>query len=151
MNPTLNTTPNKNMIAVPIPDKAIPLPQTNETLHPAISKALMKAVSHMTISTARELLQPQKILKTGRVTVVFWNDGTTTAVKCSEDTIPDVFPVVPSATSPTGTIPTSPSAAKSPPSATASIRRSSGWTSRSKRYEKAFPQSEPRPLRPTLE
>ena len=91
MNPTLNTTPNKNMIAVPIPDKAIPLPQTNETLPPAISKALMKAVSHMTISTARELLQPQKILKTGRVTVVFWNDGTTTAVKCSEDTIPDDY------------------------------------------------------------
>ena len=91
MNPTLNTTPNKNMIAIPIPDKAIPLPQTNETPPPAISKVLMKAVSHMTISTARSLLQPQKILKTGRVTVVFWNDGTTTAVKCSEDTIPDDY------------------------------------------------------------
>jgi len=91
MNPTFNTTPSKNMIAIPIPDAAVPLPQTNETVSPAIGKAVKRAFYNFAVLTARSLLQPKKILKTGRVTVVFWNDGSTTAVKCSEDTIPDDY------------------------------------------------------------
>lgn len=91
MNSTLNTKQSQNMIAIPIPDAAVPLPQTNETVSPAIGKAVKRAFSNFAVMTARTLLQPKKILKTGRVTVVFWNDGSTTAVKCSEDTIPDDY------------------------------------------------------------
>lgn len=91
MNSTLNTTQSKNMIAIPIPDAAVPLPQTNETVSPAIGKAVKRAFSNFAVMTARTLLQPKKILKVGRVTVVFWEDGSSTAVKCGENEIPDDY------------------------------------------------------------
>ncbi len=91
MNSTLNTTQSQNMIAIPIPDAAVPLPQTNETVSPAIGKAVKRAFSNFAVMTARTLLQPKKILKVGRVTVVFWEDGSSTAVKCGDSEIPDDY------------------------------------------------------------
>ena len=55
------------------------------------TRSILKAMSMATISVIRFLLHPQKILKVGRVTVVFWSDGSSTAVKCSEDAIPDDY------------------------------------------------------------
>ncbi len=91
MNPTLNTTLSQKMIAIPIPDAAVPLPQTNETVSPAIGKAVKRAFSNFAVVTARSLLHPKKILKVGRVTVVFWEDGSSTAVKRGESEIPDDY------------------------------------------------------------
>ena len=39
----------------------------------------------------RDHLDPVRIRKDGRVTVVFWKDGTTTAVRCSQDTEPNDY------------------------------------------------------------
>ena len=82
------TTKNESMI--PAAAEVKPLAQLQ--LHEAPSKKkMMRMISDINGLIMRVLLQPQKILKVGRVTVVFWNDGSSTAVKCSEDAIPDDY------------------------------------------------------------
>lgn len=55
------------------------------------TRSILKAMSMATISVIRFLLHPQKILKVGRVTVVFWSDGSSTAVRCGESEIADDY------------------------------------------------------------
>ena len=74
---------------IPVAAPAKPL---RELTPPYVNmKAIRRMLSDINASIMRSQCQPKKILKTGRVTVVFWNDGSTTAVKCSEDTIPDDY------------------------------------------------------------
>lgn len=56
----------------------------------AIEK-IHRDLSNTLIELSRPLLTPQKILKVGRVTVVFWNDSTSTAVRCGENEISDDY------------------------------------------------------------
>ena len=37
------------------------------------------------------MLEPKRIIKNGIATIVFWNDGTKTIVKCAEDDEPDDY------------------------------------------------------------
>ena len=43
-----------------------------------------KMLSNLSFAIVKGCLSPVKIRKDGRVTVVFWRDGSTTAVKCGE-------------------------------------------------------------------
>ena len=51
----------------------------------------MKVEIDINWNFANELLTPKKIIYSERTTIVFWNDGTKTIVKCSEDTEPDSY------------------------------------------------------------
>ena len=37
------------------------------------------------------MLEPKRIIRNGIATIVFWNDGTKTIVKCAEDDEPDYY------------------------------------------------------------
>lgn len=39
----------------------------------------------------KEFTYPEKIIVNGRATIVYWEDGTKTVVKCMEGTTPDVY------------------------------------------------------------
>lgn len=57
----------------------------------SVEKAFSRALGNMAMATVKIMLHPKKILKVGRVTVVFWEDGSSTAVKCGENEIPDDY------------------------------------------------------------
>ncbi len=44
-----------------------------------------KMLSNLPFAIVKGCLNPVKIRKDGRVTVVFWKDGSTTAVRCGEN------------------------------------------------------------------
>ena len=79
---------NKSMI--PAASEAKPLAQLKPGQMPTM-KTIFRQLSDINVHIMRNLLQPRKVLKVGRVTVVFWSDGSSTAVKCGESEIPDDY------------------------------------------------------------
>lgn len=53
--------------------------------HNAVGNSIMGFLRGLQYAALREHLNPVRIKKDGRVTVVFWSDGTATSVKCSMD------------------------------------------------------------------
>jgi hypothetical protein len=75
-----------------IPMTANEQPQVAYPPMPAsVEKAFARVLGNMATAMAKMMFHPKKILKVGRVTVVFWEDGSSTAVKCGENEIPDDY------------------------------------------------------------
>ena len=70
---------------------AVPSNQPGKAGKPS-KKAITRMLSDINCSLSRSfLVNPKKILKDGRVTVVFWADGTATAVKLGKNEKPDDY------------------------------------------------------------
>lgn len=75
-----------------IPMTANEQPQVAYSPIPAsVEKVFARVLGNMATAMAKMMFHPKKILKVGRVTVVFWEDGSSTAVKCGENEIPDDY------------------------------------------------------------
>lgn len=79
-----------NTSMIPAASEAKPLAQLKPRPMPTM-KTTVRQISDISGHIMRNLLHPSKVLKVGRVTVVFWSDGSSTAVKCGESEIPDDY------------------------------------------------------------
>lgn len=55
------------------------------------SETMREFVKSIEFTIVRQKFTPVKIIKNGRATVVFWNDGTKTVVKCAPETTPSDY------------------------------------------------------------
>lgn len=63
----------------------------NQNMENDFSAFLANFAAAMGFSKVDEKYVPDRILKSGRATVVFWKDGTKTVVKCAAETIPNDY------------------------------------------------------------
>ena len=86
-NPIIMSTLNPPVLHATDEKQAVQLQAMRKMLKDPITRMLRD----LNAAICQFFLQPQKILKVGRVTVVFWEDGSSTAVKCGENEIPDDY------------------------------------------------------------
>ena len=88
--PEWKTAKEVDMIPASNVDAGAPLLTVHSSDRKSMEK-ITRAASYETLALAENFITPRKILKVGRVTVVFWNDYTSTAVRCGENEILDDY------------------------------------------------------------